>query len=204
MYVPRAFAVDDDAAWDLLDASGVGTLVVATPAGLRSVFAPVVADRAQRRLWGHVARGNELVRVSETGDEVLRSFMVAHGYVSPNYYRSRTPQFAQAPTWNYVTVEVRGSVSWHDDATVVEDIVRSLTETFEGDRDDPWRVDDAPRDYIDRLLRGIVGFEIAVTDIIGAAKLSQNKSDDDRDAIRAEFATHDDATREVARWMERS
>jgi len=203
MYVPPAFRRELDDAWDIVQRAGAGVIVVATASGMRSVFAPVLADASAMTLRGHLARGNELWRLAADGDEVLASFTVADAYVSPGMYRSKPVNPALAPTWNYVTAEVRGSIRIHDDAATCEQIVRSLTHRFEESREEPWHVDDAPREYLDRLVRGIVGFEITVTSITAAAKLSQNKSDDDRSGIAEHLANGTRKERDVSDWMGR-
>lgn len=201
MYVPPAFRREVDDAWDIVSRAGAGVIVVATATGMRSVFAPVVADSSTSTLRGHVARGNEWWHLATDGDEVLASFTVADSYVSPGMYRSKPENPALAPTWNYVTAEVRGTVRVLDDVVACEEIVRALTHRFEQSREEPWHVDDAPRDYLDRLLRGIVGFEIAVTSMTGAAKLSQNKSEDDRSGIGEHLASGTRRERDVSDWM---
>jgi transcriptional regulator len=98
------------------------------------------------------------------------------------------------PTWNYVSVHLHGRLSLVDDAGWLREMVESLTVRYESERDQPWSVDDAPADYIDRMLRGIVGVEFVVERVEGKAKLSQNRSEADRAGVivglRAEGAEH--------------
>ncbi|HVK81920.1 MAG TPA: FMN-binding negative transcriptional regulator, partial [Verrucomicrobiae bacterium] len=97
-------------------------------------------------------------------------------YVSPSYYPSKAEHGKTVPTWNYEAVHLSGRVEWFDDAARLEKIVSDLSNFHECDRPEPWGVDDAPRPYIDALLRGIVGVALHVDLIEAKRKLSQNKS----------------------------
>jgi transcriptional regulator len=83
------------------------------------------------------------------------------------------------PTWNYVTVQARGTPRVIDDPTLLKAHLEQLTASQEQGRDQPWEVDDAPADFIERMLRNIIGFEVAVTQIEGKWKVSQNRTEAD-------------------------
>jgi transcriptional regulator len=202
MYVPEHYAVSEDEAWSVVERAGAGSLVLAGAAGLRSVFAPVLVSEDQLRLRAHVARANPWWSDARDGDEVLALFRLADAYVSPGLYPTKAEQPAVAPTWDYVVVEVAGRVTVHDDAAWVERLVRELTDRFESPRDEPWRVDDAPPAYVAALVRAIVGVEIEVTSVTGAAKLSQNKGAVDRRGVRDALAAGDARERAVATLMD--
>ena len=187
MYNPPAFAQDADASWGIIERVGAALLVGTTPSGLSSVMAPVVAEGRQR-LLAHVARANPWWRDVPEDGEVLALFHLADAYVSPRYYPSALEQPATVPTWNYVLAQVRGTLHVHDDPVWVESQVRSLVERFEGGADPRWWVDDAPRPYLDKMVRAIVGIEIEVTAIEGKAKLSQNREARDAAGVRAALA----------------
>ena len=198
MYTPAHFALPDEEAWRILSEAGAGFLLRSSPTGLRSVFVPfVVLDGT---LVTHVARGNDWWRDTDEGQEVLVAVNVASAYVSPRYYPSRLEDPRVVPTWNYVVVEVLGRLSVHQDPEWLAAQVRRQTERFEGDVD-PWRVDQAPADYIERQLQAIVGLTIAVTGITGKAKLSQNRPDQDRRAVRSRLGEGSVEERRVASWM---
>jgi transcriptional regulator len=84
------------------------------------------------------------------------------------------------PTWNYTAVHLAGTVRVREETQWLRDAVTQLTDLHEQDREDRWHVSDAPANYIEGQLRGIVGLEITITKVEGKAKLSQNRSDADQ------------------------
>jgi transcriptional regulator len=201
MYVPPKHAIDDDAAWRVVREAGAGMLVVSTPEGLASVFVPVVVSEDHRTILSHLARANPWWRSLSDGDDVLGLFLVASAYVSPTNYPSRFESPGVVPTWNYVAAEVRGRLTIHDNTEWLLDQVRRLTEQFEAGRSPEWRLDDAPREYVQRQAKAIVGIEIDVVAIQGKAKLSQNRPEVDHDAVRDNLAQGTPAERNVAARM---
>ena len=202
VYVPEKFAVDADAAWRIVADAGAGVLVISTPSGLSSVFAPVIPSDDRKTLTSHIARANPWWRSVEPGTEVLALFLAASAYVTPSYYPSRDENPNVVPTWNYVAAEVRGSVTVHAELEWKRDQVTTLTRRFESGRDPEWPVDDLDEHYRDQQLKAIVGLEIDVLSIEGKAKLSQNRADVDREYVRDEFAKGSLAERAVAQRME--
>jgi len=87
------------------------------------------------------------------------------------------------PTWNYVVVEARGIACAIEDRDWLLKLVRDLTEVHEQERENAWHVDDAPPDYIEKMLNGIVGFEISVRSLEGKWKMNQNRSAEDRAGV---------------------
>jgi transcriptional regulator len=136
-------------------------------------------------LVGHLARPN---RVWRDGGDALAIFTGVDGYVSPRWYEAKRVDGKVVPTWNYTTVHARGTLVAHDDAKWKLDLVTQLTERFELGADAPWAVSDAPADYVETLLRGIVGIEIAGVEFDTKAKLSQNRSAADRSTAAAGLA----------------
>jgi len=181
--------------------AGAGSLVRVTATGLASVFVPVIVSEDRRTLSTHVAKANPWWRSLEDGAEVLALFVAASAYVTPLWYPSRHENAGVVPTWNYVAAEVRGTVRVRDDDEWKRAQVQSLTDHFEEGFDTPWRLSDAPDDYVASMLKGIVGLEVSVTSIEGKAKLSQNRSDEDVASVRDHLATGSFAERNVARAM---
>ena len=201
MYVPAKFRLDDDEAWQVVRDAGAGLLVLGAPAGLTSVFVPVVVADDRRTITSHVAKANSWWRSVQPGAEVLAIFLAASAYVSPSYYPSRLDDPRVVPTWNYVAVEVRGRVTLHEDPAWKLAQVRSQTGRFERGRSPEWSVDDAPAGYIEKELRAIVGLEIEVASIEGKTKLSQNRSDEDYDSVRTNLSKGTLTERNVAERM---
>lgn len=200
MYTLPAFKLDDDAAWQLVLGAGAGFYVRPAASGLASVFAPIVVDEDRQTLTTHVARANDWWR-DANGASVLVLVLAASAYVSPRHYPSKAQSPGVVPTWNYVAAEIRGTVSVHDDADWTRAQAERQTDRFESGAATPWRVSDAPDEFIDRQVRAIVGVSVAVTSIEGKAKLSQNRPEVDHDEVRRALAEGSLADREVARWM---
>src|SRR5690606_30023794 len=109
------------------------------------------------------------------GDEVMVVFRAADAYVSPNWYPSKHEQHKQVPTWNYMVVHAYGRITIRDDERFVRGMVARLTRTHEASEPTPWKMTDSPKEFIDTMLKAIVGLEVDVTRLVGKLKLSQNK-----------------------------
>jgi len=207
MYVPNHFAMSTDQVHELLTGPGAADLVTAHASGLAATYLPFVfdPDRGEHgALLTHVVRNNP-----QCVDPVLgEALVIVHGadhYVSPRWLPSLSAGGRVVPTWNYLTVHAYGELVVHDDAAWTQDAVRRLTEVHES----AYSVDDVPAEYVQRMLRAIVGIEIRLTRVEAKAKMSQNKSPDDVrgivDGLRAEAADGDgagDAAAELtATWM---
>lgn len=166
----------------------LATLFAATAQGLRADHLPLLTrltDQGGGTLRGHIARGNSLWRELEADAPVLAVFTGADSYISPNWYAAKREHGKVVPTWNYATVHVRGRIRFIQDAAWLRELVGNLTDTFEAASPLPWRVSDAPEDYVAGMLRAIVGLEITVTDVVGKFKGSQNRSLEDRAGVEA-------------------
>ncbi|MFO6378866.1 FMN-binding negative transcriptional regulator, partial [Pseudomonas aeruginosa] len=130
---------------------------------------------AQGTLEAHVARNNPVWSELRDGDEVLVVFRAGDAYISPQWYPSKQEHHRQVPTWNYRVVHAHGRVRIRDDERYVRGLVARLTRTHEATQETPWKMTDGPADYIDEMLRLIVGIEIEITRLVGKFKLSQNK-----------------------------
>lgn len=145
-------------------------------------------------LRGHIARANPLWQDCRV--PVLAIFIGPDHYISPSWYPSKRAHGRAVPTWNYAAVHVQGQIRFIEDPRWLSTQVESLTEEHERDSSARWRITDAPADYIEDMVRAIVGFEIEVSAIEGKFKGSQNRSAADRagvaDALRAAGVTPDD------------
>jgi transcriptional regulator len=134
-------------------------------------------------LRGHVARANPVPSKVLSGTEVLVVFTGPDHYVTPSWYPSKQVDGRVVPTWNYAVVHVRGRIRWMTDQETTHAIVSRLTDQHERSQEHPWAVSDAPPDYIDKMLRAIVGFEITVDSALGKFKGSQNRTEADRHGV---------------------
>ena len=192
MYVPAAFAEHRPAELSrLIREHPFGMLVTHGQAGLDVNHLPFHLephDGEFGTLHAHVARANPVWHASP-GNPVLVVFQGPQAYVSPNGYPSKRESHRHVPTWNYQVVHAQGELTVRDDARFVRRVVARLTHTHESAEPRPWRMGDAPPDYIDEMLQHIVGLEIRITSLVGKAKLGQNREPRDllgaADALQA-------------------
>ncbi len=173
MYVPGHFALDHHASLDAIEQIAFANLIVHGTDGFDVTPMPFLLDRDRGRLVGHVARANPIWRHE---GEALAVFGGPQGYVSPAWYPSKAEHGRVVPTWNYVTVTVQGHLRAVEDRDRLLEIVSALTDDHESRIGGTWRVDDAPADYLQGMLRAIVGIELAIERVEGKAKLGQNRS----------------------------
>lgn len=155
--------------------------------GLLATHLPVLVDIAEGEfgtVYAHLARANPQWHDLRQGGEALLVFPGADAYVSPGYYPSKTDNPKVVPTWNYLAVHAYGPAEVIHEAETLLAIVSRLTERHEQGRDEPWKVTGAPRDYLDGMLRAIVGVRLPITRLQGARKLSQNRSEQDIAGVR--------------------
>jgi transcriptional regulator len=156
-----------------------GTLITHGKSGLDANHIPfeLASSEGERGvLHAHVARANPVWQDVADGDEVLVVFNAGNAYISPNWYPSKHEAHRQVPTWNYIVVHAYGRITIRDDEKYVRGVVARLTRTHEAAQPEPWKMGDAPTDYIDTLLKSIVGVQIEITRLIGKSKLGQNKA----------------------------
>jgi transcriptional regulator len=197
MYLPPHFAVTDpEALHQLMRAHPLGALVTQGEQGLDANHLPFEFDADEGEhgiLRAHVARNNPLWQEVKEGQEVLVIFRAAEGYISPNWYPSKQAHHKQVPTWNYAVVHAHGRIRVRDDARFVRRLLATLTRTQEAEEPAPWKMADAPRDYIEAMVQAVVGIEIGIDRLVGKFKLSQNKEKEDRegaiDALQAKGQT---------------
>ena len=197
----------DESAIAFIEAHPFATMAVNADNGPQVALVPLVLadDEAgdTNRLMGHVARHNLFWQAAADGP--VPAAAVFHGpdaYVSPSVYPSKQVDGRVVPTWNYIALEVRGQLTVETRPDAIRPYLDAVTDKMEAHRAAPWQVSDAPDDYIDRLSRGIVGFELTVDEIKYVRKLSQNKSDSDHHGVHKSLATSPDpAAQLIAREM---
>ncbi|WP_343594548.1 FMN-binding negative transcriptional regulator [Pseudomonas sp.] len=155
--------------------------------GLLATHLPVLLTTDEGEfgtVYAHLARANRQWQELEQGAEALLVFPGADAYVSPSYYPSKAENPKVVPTWNYLAVHAYGTAEVIHDAAPLLQIVSRLTDRHEQGRSEPWKVADAPADYLDSMLRAIVGIRLPITRLQGARKLSQNRSAQDIAGVR--------------------
>lgn len=184
MYTPRSFAESDlPTLFDYLDAHPLGILVSTTASQLAATHLPLLLDRSTGpfgTLFGHLARANPQARTtSPVGIDGLVIFTGPDAYVTPEWYATKRETGRVVPTWNYVAVHAYGTLRFHDDAAFLRDHLDRLTHRHEDGRANPWRVTDAPSDFIAQQMKAIVGLSVQIERLEGKWKMSQNRGDAD-------------------------
>jgi len=196
MYQPPLFREERlDVLHGLIQAHPFGLIISVGPDGEPVANAiPLLLDATageKGMLRGHLAKANPQWKLlAETG-KALIVFQGPDSYVTPSWYESKKEHGKVVPTWNYVIVQVRGSVRIHEDAGWLRDHVGALSDAHEQGRAEPWAVSDAPDSFIAGQLKGIVGFEIEIAAIEGKWKVSQNRPVPDRVGVVAGLAADD-------------
>ena len=187
MYLPSQFEeTRPEVLHRLLRSHPLGLLVTLGPAGMEANATPFLLDPGRGphgTLRAHVARANPVWREARTDVDSLVMFQGPRAYVSPGWYASKAETGKVVPTWNYVLATARGRLRVIDDAEWVHRFVSELTDRHEASREAPWKVSDAPANYIAGLLHAIVGIEIELSSLTGKWKVSQNRSAADRAGV---------------------
>jgi transcriptional regulator len=203
VYTPPRFRETDEAfTLDFVAGNGFATLVSVGENGPIATHVPIDLHRDDSNvpyLLGHMARANPQWRTLSPEHDVLAIYLGPHAYVSPRWY-----DHPNVPTWNYLAVHVYGRPTVLTRPEDLLPLVRGQVEKYEADPERRYRVESLPPDLLERELRGIVGFRIAITRIEANAKLSQNRGPRDFDNVIAELEKRGDpGSRGVAELMRR-
>ena len=204
MYLPSFFREERiPLLHDLIRSHSLATLVTSGPDGIAANHIPMLIEADPQpfgTLVGHVARANPVWRNGSV--PALAIFNGPEHYISPNWYPSKQEHGRVVPTWNYAVVHAHGTLYIHDDPEWLRSLVTRLTETHEAKLEKPWHVSDAPPDYIDGMLKAIVGVELRIERLEGKWKMGQNRSEVDRtSAAEALRQLHTGAAGEVGELM---
>lgn len=197
MYTPSSFAIDDlhELQQHMLD-TRLAVLVTYSKQGLQASHLPLLLnphEGASGTLYGHFARANPQWQALQQGAEALVVFSGADAYITPAFYPAKAEHGKVVPTWNYVAVHAYGTAEVFTDADRLRQLVSALTDRHESGRAQPWKVADAPAEYIDGMLKAIVGFALPIQHLEGKRKLSQNRSPADIAGVRKGLAASPDA-----------
>jgi transcriptional regulator len=182
MYLPKSFQTEDLAELHgFMCAYNFASLVTQHQGAPFASHLPFMLD-AERgphgRLLAHMARANPQWRDFDATSEVLVIFQGPHAYISPSWYETHP----SVPTWNYAVVHAYGVPHIVEDHATLRHILEALVDTHEAAFAQPWRMD-LPHDYLDKMMRAVVGFEIEITRLEGKLKLSQNRSEHDQHRV---------------------
>ena len=173
MYIPKYFKNEDtDAVRAFIDENGFAILVNRVGGRLWATHIPLILDKnedGQDILFGHISKANNQWKDFERNEEVLAIFSGPDAYVSSSWY-----DHENVPTWNYLAVHVYGKIQIIE-GEILKNRMRKLVDKYESNMQNPVSIDRMSKDYVEKEMRGIVGFEIEITDIQAAMKLSQNR-----------------------------
>ena len=185
MYRPEQFDENDhDVITRLMADFPLATIVAQTKEGLVAHHIPLLLEQ-DHHLIGHIAKANTLHEDLEDGAEVLVIFRAEDAYISHNYYPIKASDHRHVPTWNYQVVHCYGTINFDHSVKTKTAIVGKLTKHFEHRHfsEKPWRMADAPADYMAGMLEQIVAFRISIDRYLAKSKLSQNRKTVDYDRV---------------------
>lgn len=206
MYLPAQFnETRPEVMRTLMRARPLSTLVTQCDSGLVANHVPVQTLDTPKPLGcirGHIARANPLWREYRADTQALAIFQGPQIYISPSFYPSKAKTGEVVPTWNYAVVHASGTLRFIQDTAWLRDFVAGLTATHEAQRSLPWKIDDAPAPYIDKMLSLIVGFEFSIATLSGKWKVSQNRPQADQEGVIRNLQGADDAdSHEIAAML---
>ena len=186
MYIPKKFMQND-----LNHLKGIilrypfATLITNSESGLEANHIPFSLNQSKGKdvLQGHIAKVNPLWKNLDDKSEVLVIFNGPNCYISPNYYPTKKETGKVVPTWNYVTVHIKGVMSYIHDEQWKLNMITNLTNQHEAGQQKPWSISDAPENYIEKMILAIVGLEIEELSMTGQWKLSQNQPQENKQGV---------------------
>lgn len=187
MYNPPHFREErPEVLHQLIHEHALAVLVTLGPEGLIANHVPLILDPEVGPLGtlrGHLSRLNPQWRDSLPSVAALAIFQGPFAYITPSWYPTKDATGKVVPTYNYVVVHAHGPLQTYEDPQLLERNVRALTELHEAPFANRWSVDDAPTEFIQAQLKGIVGIEIPITRLEGKWKVSQNRGAEDRQGV---------------------
>ncbi|QBB72443.1 FMN-binding negative transcriptional regulator [Pseudolysobacter antarcticus] len=197
MYVPKHHEETDAAVLhSLIKSHPLGAWVTQADGELLANHIPFLLDSSRGEhgtLIGHVARSNRVWQSFSTTVNSVVIFQGSEAYITPSWYPSKHEHGKAVPTWNYVVVHAHGVPRTIEDRDWLLQHVTQLSNTHEAGRALPWKVSDAPQDFIEQLLNAIVGIEIPIAKLVGKWKVSQNRPEPDKLGVVAGLLARDDA-----------
>ena len=181
MYQPPKFKEErPEVLHDLIRSHPLGLLITSGSSGLNADLVPFLIDAERGVLQAHISRANPQMKALAEATECLVVFQGPEAYITPSWYEEKQLSGRVVPTWNYAIVQVYGRPLLMEDAEWIRTQITALTEVHEGKRSEPWAVSDAPEEYVQAQIKGIVGIEVEIDRLEGKWKVSQNRPEGDR------------------------
>ena len=203
MYRPKAFEETRlPVLHELIRSHPLGTWVSAGAGELDVQHIPFLLDSECGEfgtLYGHIARANPIWKSAGNALPDVVIFRGPQTYITPSWYPSKHLHGKDVPTWNYAVVAAHGRPEFIHDPAWLHAHLRSLSDAQEAAQSVPWSIDDAPADYIEKLVAAVVGVAIPIQRIEGKWKTSQNRQDADKMGVVAGLlAKGDDEAKAMA------
>jgi transcriptional regulator len=207
MYQPPHFREDSlEVQHALIRAHPLGLMVTLGSTGLVANPVPFVLDASASTLGtlkAHLSRANTQWQDFDPSQEALIVFQGPETYITPSWYAAKREHGKVVPTWNYAIVQAYGRMRVIDDPDWLLRQITAMTDVQEVARPEPWTVGDAPAPFVAAQLKGIVGIEIEITRIEGKWKVSQNRSEADREGVAEGLRlAEDDASQHMAELVD--
>ena len=200
MYLPKHFAVDDQALLaQIIHEYPLATLVGNLDGQLEVNHLPLMLSADKKKLFGHIARMNPLMKIAQSSETTVTAiFHGPNAYITPTWYPSKKETGKVVPTWNYAVVHAQGNIKLIEDTQWLRSHVSQMTNIHEPTYQSNWKLDDAPEEYVQTMLKAIVGIEIDIKSLVGKFKLSQNRPPEDYAAVVNEL---DQSPQEILQAM---
>jgi transcriptional regulator len=159
---------------------------------------PVFLDEKEGRLFlsGHISRKSDHHKAFIENPQVLAVFTGAHSYVSASWYENKQI----ASTWNYISVHARGKMTFPGEQELLN-VLKRTTNYFENNPYSGANFEDLPADYVQKMAKAIVAFEVEVEELDHIFKLSQNRDEKSYDNIIEKLGQRDADAREISEIM---
>jgi transcriptional regulator len=184
MYIPRANQEDRvPVIHKLMEDQPFASLITMGTSGLFASHIPMVLERDGTpfgQLKGHISRANLQWKGFSPSIEALAIFSGPQHYITPSWYPEKLETAKVVPTWNYAVVHAYGHLKVIQDSEWLMAHLESLVNIHEASFPVPWKIGDAPSDYVASQVKGIVGLEMVIERLEGKWKVSQNRSEQDR------------------------
>jgi transcriptional regulator len=184
MYIPKHFEeTRPEALHEVVRNNSLATLVTFADGQLVANHIPMILDAETGILRAHIARANSLWKSFNEDVGCMAIFQGPANYISPSYYPSKLETEKVVPTWNYAVVHVHAKLKIIDDPAWILNQITELTAHQETARKKPWKVSDAPQEYVEKLIGALIGLELKIERIEGKWKLSQNQKPKDHQGV---------------------
>jgi len=184
MYTPEIYKNENqEEIKKFLQENSFGILINQTNGKLWATHIPLELDTNENGatiLSGHISKENPQWNGFIDNDQVLAVFSGPHSYISSSWY-----DHENVPTWNYIAVHVYGKIKIIEGEAVIESL-KKLVDKYEQKSENPVRIEDLSQKIMLQS-RGIVAFEIEITEIQATRKMSQNRDEKNHQNIIAEL-----------------